>query len=202
MAGTSENVRIWDTIDFYAGPEGTTMPDAAALADPSAEAVAAALDPALEPVGYVDQEDAVSRERTSEDKDHYALGNVLVRRTSSKPKTQLSFTALENTDLVFNLANPGSESESAGGVTTRTVRPKNLGQAIRAVVVVKRDGDIVELECIPRAQITSSGTSQESDSDMDGEPLTLDYLASTDEGGRTFYSTEITNDPAAEVSAS
>lgn len=192
MAGTSENVRIWSEIDIYLAPEGATMPTD----------VDAALDAAFEPVGFIDQDDALGRENTSDDTDHYAYGSRLIRKTSIKDKEVLSFTALENTDLVFRAMRPGSDSSTAGDVTTRRNRPKNIGLGIWACVIEKRDGDIIERECIPRAQITSSGSSQDSDNDMSGKPLMIDQLAVDDGEGGVYYSDTITNDPAAEVAAS
>lgn len=194
MAGTSENVRIWSEIDFWVAPEGTEFPTDLVDTD--------AFDPAFEPVGYLDQEDAVAREFSSDDTDHWALGNRFVRKTSVKSKETINFTALENSHLVYQLQRPGSEASTDGEVTTRVNRPRNIGLGNWAVIIDRRDGEVRELECIPRGLIMGGGSLQEGDTDMAGKPLTLEQLAVEDEGGETFYSTVITNDPSAAVTGS
>lgn len=191
MAGDTEDVRIWTGADVYVAPVGTAAPT-----DTTTE-----LDAAYEPLGLIDQDDAIGEQFTSDDTDHYAYGSILVRKTSIKSKVMLQMTALENSDLVFQLANPGSDSETAGGVTTRTTRPKNLGLAIRSFVLEKTDGDVTSRLYIPRGQATINGTRNTSDNEMYGTPLMIDLLASTDETG-SYFSIEITDDPAAEVAAS
>lgn len=188
MAGNTENVRVWTGADVYVAPTGTTLPTD----------IDTALDAAFEPVGLLDQDAGIGEEFSSDDSDLFAYGSVLVRKTSVKAKTTLSLTALENTDVVYQLAFPGSDSETGGGVTTRTNRPKNLGLAIRAVVLEKTDGDVTSRLCIPRGQVTIAGSRSTSDSEMYGTPLTIDLLGSSDETG-DFFSIEITDDAAAEV---
>ena len=192
MAGTSENVRIWTSADVYTAPEGTTLPTN----------IATALNAAFDPVGYISQDDAISLEVSSDDTDHYAYGSVYIRKTSIKAKTTLSFTALEDTDIVYQLAYPGSDSVTSSGITTRTTRPKNLGLAVVAMVVELTDGTITKRLAIPRAQVTIAGSASLSDNEMAGVPMVVDMLGTTDEGGDTYFSIEITDDPAAEVAGS
>lgn len=192
MAGTLANARIWSLADFYIGET-----DAEAPTDTTAE-----LGADWEPLGLIDDDGGIGKEFTSEDADHYAYGGILVRQTSVKQKLQMTATALENTDLVWHLANPGSESDTDGGLTTRTQRPRNLGMAIRSVVLEKKDGDITSRLYLPRVQITASGSSQTSDAEIEGTPLTLAVLGANDEGGEIFLSVEITDDPGAAVSGS
>lgn len=186
MAGTAENVRIWTGADVYIAPEGTELPTD--LSD---------LSGTWDPVGYISQDDAISLETTSDDSDHYAYGSILIRKTSIKAKQAINFTALEDTDIVFGLANPGSDSETAGGVTTRTMRAKNLGLAVVAMVIELTDGTVTKRKCIPRAQVTTAGTSSLSDNEMAGTPMVVDKLAATDEGGDTYFEIELTDDPGA-----
>lgn len=189
MAGTVENVRIWTSADVYTAPEGTALPTN----------IASPLNAAFEAVGYISQDDAISLEWTSDDTDHYAYGSVYIRKTSIKAKQVLNFTALEDTDIVFQLAYPGSDAETAGGVTTRTVRPKNLGLAVVAMVIELTDGDITKRIAIPRAQVTVAGSASISDNEMAGVPMIVDMLGATGEDDETYFSIEITDDPGAAV---
>jgi len=192
VAGTVENVRIWTSADVYVGPEGTTLPTD----------IDTALNGAFDPVGYLSQDDAITLETSSDDTDHYAYGSVYIRKTSIKAKQTLSFTALEDTDIVFQLAFPGSDSEETGGVTTRTIRPKNLGLAVVAMVVELTDGDITKRIAIPRAQVTISGSASISDNEMAGVPMIVDMLGASDGEGGTLFSIEITDDEGAAPGAS
>lgn len=192
MAGTLANARIWSLADIYVADTDATAPD-----DTTSELAAD-----WTPIGLIDDDGGIGEEFTSEDADHYAYGGIFIRKTSVKQKTTLTATALENTDLVWHLANPGSESESDGGITTRTRRPRNLGLAIKSVVLEKKDGDITSRLYMPRVQITKSGSSTTSDAEIEGTPLVLDVLGANDEGGDIYLSVEITDDPGAEVSGS
>jgi hypothetical protein len=191
MAGNIEAVRIWTGAEVFAAPLGTAAPSN----------VTSTLNAAYEPIGLIDQDSAIGEEFSSDDTDHYAYGSVFVRKTSIKQKTQLTMTALENSDLVWSLANPGSESSEAGGITTRKNRPKNLGLAIKALVLEKTDGDVISRLFIPRGQITIAGSRSTSDNEMFGTPLLVDILGATDESG-AYFSIELTNDPAAEPAGS
>ena len=191
MAGNTEAVRIWTGAEVYAAPTGTAAPTN----------TSSPLNAAFEPLGLIDQDDAIGEEFSSDDTDHYSYGSVFVRKTSIRAKTQLTMTALENSDLVYQLANPGSDSEASGGVTTRINRPKNLGLAIRALVLEKTDGDITSRLFIPRGQVTIAGSRSTSDNEMYGTPLVVDVLGATDDDG-VFFSIEITDDPAADPGAS
>lgn len=185
MAGNTENVRIWTGAEVYAAPTGTAGPTN----------ISGDLNAAFEPLGLIDQDDAIGEEFTSDDTDHYAYGSVFVRKTSIRAKVQMTMTALENSDLVFKLANPGSDSTEAAGVTTRITRPKNLGLAIVAMVLEKTDGEVTSRLFVPRAQVTIAGSRSTSDNEMYGTPLVVDVLGSTD--GSPFFTIEITDDPAA-----
>lgn len=191
MAGTVENVRIWTSADVYTAPEGTTLPTD----------ISGSLS-AFDPVGYISQDDAISLEWSSDDTDHYAYGSVYIRKTSIKAKQTLNFTALEDTDIVFQLAYPGSDAEETDGVTTRTIRPKNLGLAVVALVIELTDGEITKRICVPRAQVTIAGSASISDNEMAGVPMVVDMLGATDEGGDTYFSIEITDDAGAAPGAS
>lgn len=153
-------------------------------------------------VGLIDDDGGIGQEFSSDDTDHYAYGSIFIRKTSVKEKLSMTLTALENSDLVWLLANPGSETATDGGTTTRIRRPRNLADAIRAVVLELVDGDVTTRLYIPRAQITQAGTRTISDNEIAGFPLTLDVLAANAEDDSVYSYTEITDDPDAEVSGS
>lgn len=192
MAGTLANARIWSLADVYVGDT-----DAVAPTDTTS-----ALSGDWDLLGLIDDDGGIGSEFASEDAKHYAYGSILVRTTSVKQSHTMTVTALENSDLVFLLANPGSESESAGGVTTRTIRARNLGDALRSVVLELTDGDIVTRRYIPRAQITKAGSSTISDAEIDGTPLTIEVLAANADDDSVYFMTELTDDPGADVAAS
>lgn len=192
MAGTPQNARIWSLADIYIGDTDASAPTT----------VSGDLGADWTPLGLIDDDGGIGEEFTSEDADHYAYGGIFIRKTSVKQKTSLTATALENTDLVWKLANPGSESETNGGLTTRTRRPRNLGEAIKSVVLEKKDGEITSRLYMPRVQITKSGSSTTSDAEIEGTPLVLDVLAANDEGSEIYLSVELTDDPGADASSS
>lgn len=192
MAGSTSAVRVWTGADVYAAPLGTGAPTT----------VSTALNAAYEPIGLISQDDAIAEEFSSEDTEMFAYGSIFVRKTSIKQKLTLTLTALENSDLIFQLANPGSDSTESGGITTRTVRPRNLGLAIRAFVLEKTDGTVTSRIHIPRGQVTISGSRNTSDNEMYGTPLVIDVLAAEDNSGNAYFYTEVTDDPDAEPTGS
>lgn len=187
--GTLANARIWGLADIWIGALSTPIPtDLAELSD------------AWDPLGLINDEDGIGREFSSEDKEHFAYGVGLVRTTSAKHKASLSVTPIENTDIVYKLANPGSESSSEAGLTTRITRPANMGLGIVSVVLDKFDGEIHSRLYMPRVQFKKGSPPATLDDEIDGTPLVMDILTANlpeELGGGIFSQLEITNDPGA-----
>lgn len=192
MAGTLANARIWSGADVYVGDL-----DASAPTDTTSE-----LGADWELLGLLDDDAGIGRSFTSERTDHWAYGSVLVRTTNVKQKRSMTVTALEDTDLVFHLANPGSESEEAGGVTTRTIRQVNEGLALRSVVLELTDGDVTKRIYIPRAQFSEGDSESITDNAIDGTALVLDILSANDGEGGVYSALELTDDSGAAPSGS
>lgn len=184
--GNTSASRIYNLADILVGD-----PDAPAPTDLDSD-----LSADYELVGLISQDDGIGNTFSSDDTDHFAYGSIFIRKTSIKEKRTMTFTALENSDLVWGLANPGSETSEAGGVTSRIRRPRNLALAIRSVVLELDDGEIRSRLYIPRAQIAQTGDQPITDNSIAGYPMTLDVLAANDEDG-IFYTIELTDDPDA-----
>ena len=190
--GNVDASRVWSLADVFVGDTSNTIPT---LTDNLLT------DPDWDLVGFIDEDDAITNSVSSTDNDLFAYGAILLRTTSVKEKPTLAFTALENTSIVWGIANPGSDQETGGGVTTRTRRPRNLALAIKSVVLDLADGDVNSRLYIPKAQILATGDRPISDADISGWPLTITELAATDEDG-TYFHVELTDDESAEVSGS
>ena len=184
--GTLSAARIWNLADLWIGE-----PD---MPEPTLEVD---LSEAMSLVGLIDDDAGIGNTFSSDDTDHYAYGSILIRKSSVKEKRSMTFTALENSDLVWKLANPGSTSGSVDGVTRRVRKPRNLALAIHSVVLELDDGAIRSRLYIARGQVTQTGDQPISDNDITGYPLSLDVLAANSEADGIFSTIEITNDPAA-----
>lgn len=184
MAGDTDNPRIWLDADVLTAPLGTTAPTN----------LAGAWAAAWETLGLL-SEDGMTETRDEQVTDHYAWGNRLVRTTRSKHKRSITVTALEDTPVVFALVNPGSEEETASGVTTRTVKPPTTD--IRMFGLELLDGDITKRRIIPRGEVTAIGPVIASDSAMSMYPLTITIYPDDDD---VLY-IDITDDEQAEVAS-
>jgi hypothetical protein len=185
MAGSTENPRIWLNADVYVADVDTTAPTG--VAD---DWVAG-----WEALGLLSQ-DGMTESRDETVNDHFAWGGILVRTTRSNHKRSFVVTALEDNPVVFHLVNPGSEADTAGDVTTRTV--KIPGVDIRAFGLELRDGDITKRRIVPRGEVVEVGDITRSESDMEMYELTINVYP--DGEGVLYY--DITDDPQAVEAAS
>lgn len=183
MAGEIENARIWIDGDVYVGPT-----DAPAPTD-----VDTPLDADFEALGLL-SEDGTTESRTEDRTDHWAWGGggTLVRTTRSKHKRTIKVIALEDNAVVFGLTDPGSDVDTAGGVTTRTVRPPEPDP--RSFVYETTDGDVVRRRYIPRGEVSEVADVVDSDSAISQKELTITVYPVDG----VLYQ-DITNDPQAAI---
>lgn len=161
MAGDVDNPRIWAGADVYVADLGATLPTNTTADWPAA----------WDALGLLSEDDGITESRDQDSTDHYAYGSILVRTTRSKQKRTIAVTALEDTDLVFGLVNPGSLSVLSAGDTTRTVVvPETDPRAFGLEVV---DGDIIKRRVIPRGEVTEVGDLQFTDDGLATYPLTI-----------------------------
>jgi hypothetical protein len=182
MAGDTDNPRVWVNADVYVGAVDTPAPTD--LVTP--------LNAAFEALGLL-SEDGMTEAREEDKTDHYAWGGILVRTTRSKHKRTIRVIALEDNPVVFDLVNPGSEAETTGGVTTRTVKTPQPNK--KAFVIEQSDGDITRRISIPTGEVLDVGDIETSDSTLAQKELTITVYP--DEEGVLYH--EITNDPQAAV---
>jgi hypothetical protein len=175
--GDTDNPRIWTGADVYTAPVGSTLPTD----------VTTALNAAFRPLGLL-SEDGMTESRDEDTTDHYAWGGILVRTTRSKHKRTFVVTALEDNDVVFDLTNPGSNTATTAGVTTRTVKvPTSNPQAF---VFHLTDGTTKKRIAIPSGEVTEVGESTYSDAEITMRELTITVYP--DASSLLFY--EISND--------
>lgn len=182
MAGDIDNPRIWAGADAYTGPLDATAPTDAETP----------LSGDFEALGLLG-EDGMEETRDQDTTDHYAWGGKLVRTTRSKHKRSFKLTALEDNPVVYALVNPGSEEETAGGVTTRTVKVPESDR--RSFVVELLDGDVIKRRYIPTGEVIEVGPVKSSDSEMQMYELTINVYPDAD--GVLYL--DFTNDPQAET---
>lgn len=180
MAGTTDNPRIWLDADVYVADVGAAEPTGVADEWPAA----------WEALGLL-SEDGMTESREETVTDHHAWGGILVRTTRSKHKRTFVVTALEDNPVVFRLVNPGSEVDTAAGVTTRTVKTPTADP--RAFGFELHDGDITKRRVVPRGEVVSVGEITRSEAEMAAYELTINVYPDGD--GILFY--DITDDPQA-----
>lgn len=185
MAGSAANADVWEGADVYVAPIGTTLPDD--LITP--------LDAAFKPIGLLSDADGLLKQRSQDTKDLSAWGKGNVRSTKKNHKRMFQVTALEDNDVVFGLANPGSTSAAVGGVTTRTVKRPRTDP--RAYVFELTDGDTTKRIVVPRGEVTDVGEVKLIDEDFEATQLTVTAYAADD---GTFY-LEVTNNAGAAPAA-
>ena len=181
--GTTVNPRIWVDSTVYAGVVGTTAPT-----DTSTS-----LNAAFKDLGFL-SEDGLTEAREQDVKDHYASGGVLIRTTRSKHKRTFKFVALESNQYVFPLVNPGSTQATSTGTTTRAVYIPEPN--VKAWVFQQADGSYIRRIHIARGEVIDVAEIKAGDEDMAMFELTVNVYPSS--AGLLY--TEITTDPAAEVS--
>lgn len=152
MAGNADNTSLWTGADVYTAPKGTAGPSDLTSNWPSA----------WKPLGLLDGGEGFVETRDQTVNKHYAWGGILFRKSVSEQSRTFKFTALEDNDNVFLLANPGSTSTTAAGVRTRVnVTPKTgyrfaLGLETRDGTKVKRrvllDCEVEEIDDITESE--------------------------------------------------
>jgi hypothetical protein len=164
--GSTDNPRIWTGADVYAGPTSTTAPT-----NPTAT-----LNAGFRALGLL-SEDGLTESRDEDTTDHYAWGGILVRTTRSKHKRTFVVTALEDNDVVFDLANPGSDTSTSGGVTTRTVHVPSTNR--QSFVIQLSDGSTLKRIYIPTGEISAVGEKKYYDAEMAMTELTINVYPDT-----------------------
>jgi hypothetical protein len=178
--GNAAETELWTGADVFYAPIGTAGPT-----DLTTEWAAAWL-----PLGLLDGDDGITESRDQSTSENYAWGGILYRRTVSKQKRSFAFTALEDNDNVFKLANPGSTTATATGVRTRTVMTPVAGTRF-ALGMELRDGTRIKRRIIPTCEVDSVDDVKDSETDPTVFKITVDVYPATD---GTLYTT-IETDP-------
>lgn len=184
MAGNRDNVRVYDLADVYTAPVGTAGPTD----------IATALNALFTPVGLL-SEDGINRTRDVDRTEHRSYGGVIVKATRTAQTLSFGFTALENTDKVFKLANPGSTSATVTLITTRTVKAQVSAEVAMVIHLVEGSGVGAKATRIhiPKVEVFQDGdTAYNADNMVQSEMTGIVYPASD---GTFFF--EITDDPGA-----
>ncbi|MDG4801720.1 hypothetical protein [Micromonospora sp. WMMD980] len=154
MAGDPTKADLWGGADVYIADVGTV--------EPSDLITPWSVD--WEPVGILDGEEGFTWERDEDSSEFYGWGGILIRKTRSKHKRTVKFTALEDNEVVFELANPGStRSTTAGLVTAKIKVPQNRDFAIGFEL---RDGDKRIRRTVKRATADVDGEVKESETEL------------------------------------
>lgn len=185
MAGDTDNPRVWLTADVYVAPLATAAPTT----------VAGALNAAWDPLGLL-SEDGLTETRNQDRTDHYAWGGILVRSTRARMSRTFQVTALEDNQTVYELVNPGSTVNTAGGETTRTILTPTPDPRMFLFELV--DGDITKRIVIPRGEVSEVGDTVYSEGGIAMFPLTITVYPTTFLSVDNTWYLEITDDPAAD----
>lgn len=181
MAGDTDNVDLWQDADVYIGEVGATEPTD----------VTTAWGGDWDLVGLLDGDEGFTQTREEDTSERYAWGSILVKKTRSKHKRTIRFVALEDNDTVFNLVNPGSDRETAGGLTTSTVKVPRYAEF--AIGFETREGDKVKRRLVKRADIEEVGEIKDTEADVTVYEITVVLLP--EEDGTLYVDLEGT-DPA------
>lgn len=181
-AGDTANVRVWLNGDVRVATVGTTAPTDTSTAWAAGWSKLGLL-----------SEDGLTTEMENDSNDFFAWGGIKVKTVRSKFSRTFKVTALENSDVVYKLVNPGSTSATATGITTRTV--KNPTSDIRAFGFEKSDGSTISRIVVPRGEVTEVAEVKSSADEMTMYELTISVYPASD--GTQYI--EITNDAAAAV---
>lgn len=182
MSGTQANARIWNILDVYRGPLGTTAP----------VDVATPLDADFVKLGFLDEDGGLEFAMARTVTDHYAYGGNLLRTGVKAQKHTFKFWAVEDTPDVHALWNPGGTPATVSGLTT--VSLTNWIPNPGAFVLHMSDGaDVTERIVIPRGDVVDPPDSQKLTDD--GLALMgLTITAYSDDDG--VWGVKITDNPA------
>jgi|SRR5690606_29392551 len=153
MAGDPTKASLWTSADVFIAPIGTPGPSDLTSPWPTS----------WEVVGLLNGEEGFNWGREEETSEHYAWGGLLVKRTRSKHKRQVTFVALEDNEVVFRLINPGSDrvTDTDTGITTSTVKvpqPEEFAFGVELNEGLKRVRRFAK-----RAEVAEVGEIQESE---------------------------------------
>lgn len=167
MAGDATNAALWQNADVYIAAVGATAPTDVTTSWPGA----------WDAVGLLDGEAGFAEARAEESNEIYAWGGLLVKKTKSKHKRTIKFTALEDNDTVFALVNPGSTRATASGLTTSDVKVPTLTEF--AIGFETRDGDKIKRRIVKRATVEEVGEVVESESGLTVYEITVTIYPET-----------------------
>lgn len=154
MSGNTKETELWTGADVFIAPLGTAGPTDLTTAWAAA----------WKPVGLMDGSDGLTESRDQTTSEAYAWGGILFRRTVSKQKRSIAFSALEDNATVFSLANPGSTESVAAGVRTRQHIVPVAGTQF-ALGVELRDGDRVKRWIVPTCEVDKVDDIKDSETD-------------------------------------
>jgi hypothetical protein len=153
MAGDTKETALWEGADVYIAPINSIGP-----ADLVTEW---GVD--WSPVGLLDGEAGFVHARDADTSEHYAWGGVLYKRSKSKHKRTVQFSALEDNDVVFGIVNPGSTRSVTAGVRTSTIKVPTTGQF--AIGMEVREGEKVKRRWAKVAEMEEVSDITESETD-------------------------------------
>ncbi|TDC33459.1 hypothetical protein [Micromonospora sp. KC213] len=182
MAGDSTNVNQWTDADVYTADPNTAGPTDLTTAWGAGWSAA----------GLLDGDEGFTEEREGDTNEKYAWGGKLVKVVKSKHKRTISFVAMEDNPVVFELVNPGSTRTTDGvtGITTATVKvPQTVEIGIGFEV---REGTKVKRRIVKRAVAEVDGETKESETEPTVYTIKVTIYPEAD---GTLY-TEISGDTA------
>lgn len=189
MSGDADAARVWLEGDVLVAAVGVTAPT-----DTTTDWLS--VDADWEPLGLL-SEDGLTEGRDADSNDMRAWGGILVRTVRSNEKRTFKVAVLENSDVVFHLLNPGSSSETIGGITTRDIKASVPDP--RAFGFEKRDGYITSRIVVPRGEVTEVGEAVANEQGIESREITVTVYPDPD---TSILFTEVTDDPAAAVAGS
>lgn len=186
MSGTSDNARVWTDGSVAVGEDlDVVLPDD----------IVTALAAGFHDLGLLTEDGFTDTTSYGTNDDKFAYGGQLVRQVRGKYKQTFKFAAMENNGLVYQLRNPGSTSETAGGLTTNTVKVPTKTSLFLPFVITLQDGDINRRRIIPKGQVFRDGDGTISDAEI--ELFGFEVVVIPDDQGVLYI--DITDDPGAEV---
>lgn len=179
------NVRNWAGATVLVAPRDSVLPTD--LVTP--------WDDAWNEIGLLDEDSGIEAAITRSATKHYAYGRGLVRTTTSKNDALITFTALEDNPVVFDLRSPGGAGTTDTGVTTRAwnnYTPNPLAFGIELT-----DGPVTRRLIIPQGEVVEPpATMKLTDDSVAMFSCAISCYVFT----ANQWAIEITNDPAAVVS--
>jgi hypothetical protein len=178
--GNAANTSLWTGADVFYAPLGTTGPT-----DVTTEWTTGWL-----ALGLLDGDDGIVEKRDATTAESYAWGGIMFRRTVSKQARSFTFTALEDNDNVWLLANPGSTTASVTGIRTRVSLVPVAGNKF-ALGLETRDGARIKRRILPTCEVDSIDDLTDSETDPTAYKFTIIVYPDAD---GTLYTT-VETDP-------